>query len=171
MVASAYTQFVSQHIRSMPGANQKDKMRAVAAKWRALKGRGKGKGLHLSGRGVRHHGKCTMGCTGKRHRKGCGFWDDVWEGVKGAAKIAGPRLIDLALKRIGAGRKKGRGAMPLYPGREGASGGRVRRGKGTHPFFGNTMEQVAVPAVMRHAPGRGKQSALAAALHGLGLRI
>jgi hypothetical protein len=159
IMVSAYNQFVSQHIRSMPGANQREKMRAVAAKWRAMKGRRKGTGLNLTGRGVRHHSQCTMGCKGK-HRKGCGFWDDVWEGVKGAAKIAGPRLIDLALKRIGAGsRKKGKGAAPLYPGREGASGGRVRRrGKGfiwsgeSYPGLEDGMMQRAMERVGARRP-------------------
>ena len=204
-MVSEYNRFVSQHIRSMPGATQKDKMRAVAAMWRKRKG--KGAGLRTIGRGGRMHGTCTMGCKGK-HRKGCGFWDDVWEGVKGAAKIAGPRLIDLALKRIGAGgKKKGRGSYSIMPAREGASGGRVRRGRGwkedmlnAEPMYQGEWRAIGPAAKARgraadatahtqwlasrgRAPltnssggagvrkGRGKQSALAAALHGLGLRM
>lgn len=45
---SAYTEFVRSHIRSAPGATQKDKMRAVAAMWRKHKG-GRGKGLAAPG--------------------------------------------------------------------------------------------------------------------------
>lgn len=129
IMVSEYNKFVSQHIRSAKGATQKDKMRAVAAMWNARKGKGKGL-MAPSGRGLRLPGKgiCTMHCKGK-HKKGCGFWGDVWEGVKSGVKLAGPRLIDYGLKRLGAGAKKGRGAMPLYPGREGASGGRVNRSK------------------------------------------
>ena len=48
---SAYTDFVREHIRSAPGATQKEKMRNVAAMWRKHKG-GKtqaGKGALLQG--------------------------------------------------------------------------------------------------------------------------
>lgn len=57
---SAYTDFVKQHIRSAKGAHIKDKMRAVAAMWRARKN--KGAGLNppgMSGRGMRK-GKGSM---------------------------------------------------------------------------------------------------------------
>lgn len=57
---SAYTDFVKQHIRSAKGAHIKDKMRAVAAMWRARKN--KGVGLNppgMSGRGMRK-GKGSM---------------------------------------------------------------------------------------------------------------
>jgi hypothetical protein len=37
---------------------------------------------------------------------GEGFFDDLWDGIKGAAKIAGPRLIDAGLKRYGMGSRK-----------------------------------------------------------------
>lgn len=37
---SKYNDFVSRHIRSAPGANQKEKMRAVAAAWRKHKAAG-----------------------------------------------------------------------------------------------------------------------------------
>jgi hypothetical protein len=211
-MVSEYNKFVSQHIRSAPGANIKDKMRAVAAMWRKRKGRGAGL-MAPSGRGLRAPGGgvCTMHCRG-RHKKGCGFWEDLWSGVKGAAKIAGPRLIDLALKKIGAGYKRGgssktaseadlikflkeansgnlpssgdygfmgkkgckvpwRGAMPQWPAREGASGGRVRKGKGG--FAWGPDQAIPEKRLMERVARRGaasKQGALAAMIHGLGMR-
>ena len=118
-MVSAYNQFVSQHIRSMPGATQKDKMRAVAAKWRAMKGRGK-KGASLMG-DLRRVGR--VGVSG------------YLGGIPGL-------LTGIAADKL----RKGKGVRSILPAREGASGGRVRK-------------------------PRGKQAALAAMLHGLGLRI
>lgn len=50
-MVSEYNKFVSQHIRSAPGATIKDKMRAVAKAWNARKGKGKGLQAPV-GRGV-----------------------------------------------------------------------------------------------------------------------
>lgn len=114
-MVSEYNRFVSQHIRSAKGANIKDKMRAVAAMWRARKGKGKGLQAPV-GRGV------------------------------------------MAMRK-----KRGSGAMPLYPGREGASGGRVSK-------------QMRL-AQMIHGLGANKkrggatQGALAALLHGLDIKV
>ncbi len=37
---------------------------------------------------------------------GAGFFDDLWGGIKKVAEIAGPRLLDFGLKKLGAGVKK-----------------------------------------------------------------
>lgn len=44
---SKYTEFIRAHIKSAPGANIKEKMKACAAQWQKQKGRGKG--LHAPG--------------------------------------------------------------------------------------------------------------------------
>jgi hypothetical protein len=36
---SAYQKFMSQHLKTAPGANQKDKFRAVAKMWQEQKGK------------------------------------------------------------------------------------------------------------------------------------
>jgi hypothetical protein len=138
-MVSEYNKFVSQHIRSAKGATQKDKMRAVAAMWRARKGKGKGL-MAPSGRGLR--------LPGGKGVKGKG-WD--WKNYTHPFGI-------------GRGVRKGKGAMPLFPGREGASGGRV-------------SSQTKL-AKMIHGLGTGKkrggaasQGALAALLHGLNIKV
>ena len=47
---SAYTDFVRQHFKSAKGSSASEKMRAIAAMWRARKGRGAG--LHAPGASV-----------------------------------------------------------------------------------------------------------------------
>lgn len=54
---SAYTDFVKKHIRTVPGANQKEKMKAVAALWRKHKA---GNGLLKGGSVKKLGGKKGM---------------------------------------------------------------------------------------------------------------
>ena len=135
-MVSEYNRFVSHHIRSAKGATQKDRMRAVAAMWRARKGKGKGL-MAPAGRGLKVPGK--------------GLLSGIQRAVQGRPLY-------------GSGsRKRGRGAMPLWPGREGASGGRV--------------SSQAKLAKMIHGLGTGRkrggasQGALAALLHGLNIKV
>ena len=50
---SEYQQFMSMHLKKAPGSSQPEKMRHVAAMWRARKGgKGKGKGLFAAQKGA-----------------------------------------------------------------------------------------------------------------------
>lgn len=107
---SAYTQFVKQHIRGAPGRTQKDKMRAVATAWRRQKG-GRGAGLAPPGMHATSGGRVRR----RRVRRGAGFFDDVWDGIKQAAKSAPGLLLDLgvgvAKKRFGSGVRSRKGVV------------------------------------------------------------
>lgn len=108
MVRSAYNQFVSEHMSSAPGRTAAEKMKAIAAKWRKMKGGTKSKGGLVYAPG---HGR---GIKLGRKRKGAGndfsdygsnpdldgegIWSDI---IKPLGKKALQKGVDLLVEKGG----------------------------------------------------------------------
>lgn len=107
MVRSAYNQFVSEHMSSAPGKTAAEKMKAIAAKWRKMKGKGKSKGGLVyapgHGRGIKLGRKKGKGGDysdwgANPDMDGEGIWDDI---IKPLGKKVLKKGVDLLVEKGG----------------------------------------------------------------------